>query len=109
MTSGYSGTMSDGSVDLSAHKHLEGLFDSASAPGNVVVTGQITAGSDTTFTLALGFGSTREEAVANANASLGTSFATQRSSYESGWHSYLASLNPAPKSVTSAGLTTPRN
>ncbi|PYV26037.1 MAG: glucan 1,4-alpha-glucosidase [Acidobacteria bacterium] len=109
MTSGYSGTMSDGSVDLSAHKHLEGLFDSASAPGNVVVTGQITAGSDTTFTLALGFGSTREEAVANANASLGTSFATQRSSYESGWHSYLASLNPAPKSVTSAGLTTQYN
>ena len=92
MASGYSGTSSDGYQDLNAHRSLESQFDSASTPGNVVQIGQISVGEDTTFTLALGFGTARTEAAANAAASLGVPFAQQRAGYEEGWHNYLGPL-----------------
>jgi glucoamylase len=105
-SNGYSGVASDGLADLRAHKHLTTLFDQASTPGNVVQIGRIPVGGDTTFTLALGFGATRAEATANANASLAAGFAAVRSAYESGWHGYLGGLKAAPNSVTANGLTT---
>lgn len=108
-SNGYSGSSSDGLVDLSANKHLSTLFDTASTPGNLVQIGQLDMGKDTTVTLALGFGATQAEAASNAGASITAGFAAVRSSYENGWHSYLASLNPAPKSVTSSNLTTNYN
>ncbi len=109
MTSGYSGTSSDGFIDLRANKHLQGLFDSASTPGNIVQTAQIAVGNDTTFTLALGFGSGRDEAKSAAAASVTAGFAALRAGYESGWHSYLGSLRPAPVSVVQNNLTTQYN
>lgn len=108
-SNGYSGRASDGLVDLRANEHLTTVFDQASKPGNVVQIGQIPVGNDTTFTLALGFGASRVEAAANANASLTAGFAAVRSAYENGWHSYLAGLKPVPNSITSNGLTTQYN
>lgn len=109
MSSGYSGTTSDGLADLNKHKKLTSVFDTASTPGNVVQIGQIAIGGDTTFTLALGFGDSRANAVSNAKASLAAGFAAVRRKYENGWHAYLGSLKPAPKSVTNNDLTTQYN
>jgi glucoamylase len=97
-SNGYSGTPSDGYQDLQTHGNLNSQFESASAPGNIVQIGQVDVGNDSTFTLALSFGSSRSEAVANAKASLAVSFAEQRARYEDGWHSYVAALT-IPKSV----------
>jgi glucoamylase len=58
----------------------------------------VNADADTTFTLALGFGSTREEAASNAKASLDIPFAAQRAKYEQGWHDYMTPLT-VPNSV----------
>ncbi len=109
MSSGYSGTSSDGLIDLNAHRQLTSLFDTASTAGNVVQTGQVTVAGDTTFTLALAFGGSAPEAVANAKASLAAGFPAVRQKYESGWHAYLASLKPAPTSVSGNGMATQYN
>jgi glucoamylase len=98
MSNGYSGTHSDGYQDLLAHRTLSTQFESASTPGNIVQVGQVNANTDTTFTLALGFGSTREEAASNAKASLDIPFAAQRAKYEQGWHDYMGPLT-VPNSV----------
>ena len=108
-SNGYSGTASDGLVDLRANKHLTMLFDSASTPGNVVQIGQVSVGNDTTFTLALGFGASRAEAAANANASIAAGFSAVESANENGWHDYLSTLKPPPNSITSNDLTTQYN
>ncbi len=109
MSSGYSTTSSDGLTDIRNNKDLTAQFDSASTPGNLVQTGQINVSSDTTFILALGYGSTRNEAANNANDSLKSNFATLQTSYQQGWHAYLDKLKPPPRSVTSKGLTTQYN
>lgn len=70
-TNGYSGTSSDGWQDLMAHHTLTARYDAADIPGNLVQTAQIPVGTDTTFTLALGFGGSRAEAATNASTSLG--------------------------------------
>ena len=101
MSSGYSGTASDGRVDLNQNRQLTAQFDWASTPGNIVQIGQISVGQDTMFTLALGFGSTRPEAVENAQHALEAPFAQRRSEYEGGWHSYLAPLT-VPQSVANS-------
>jgi glucoamylase len=103
-SSGYSGTPSDGFQDLSAHHALSAQFDTAGAPGNLVQTAQITVGTDTTFTLALAFGASRTEASSNASASLASGWSAVSAAYQSGWHSYLASLPAPPASVTGTGL-----
>lgn len=108
-SNGYSGRSSDGLLDLKTNKHLSQLFDTASTPGNVVQVGEISVGNDTTFTLALGFGATRAEATATANASLVTGFAAIRSKYENSWHAYLGGLKPTPNSITSNNLSTQYN
>jgi glucoamylase len=105
-SNGYSGAASDGLVDLRANKHLTMLFDSASTPGNVVQIGQVSVGNDTTFTLALGFGASRAEAAANANASLAAGFPAVSSTNANGWHAYFSAIKPAPNSITSNNLTT---
>lgn len=109
MSNGYSGTSSDGLIDLNADKQLTSVFDTASTSGNVVQIGQVGVGDDTTFTLALGFGSSRPDAATNAKASLAAGFAAVKQKYADGWHAYLASLKPAPNSVTSNSLTTQYN
>ncbi|KFZ82142.1 glucoamylase [Amycolatopsis sp. MJM2582] len=108
-TSGYSGTASDGYVDLSGDYVLGAQYDSASTPGNLVQLGQIPVGTDTTFTLAVGFGSDRGAASANASASLAGGFAAADTAYRSGWNGYLSSLAAVPRSISGAGLTTQYN
>jgi glucoamylase len=109
MTSGYSASASDPLTDLTGNNSLDSLYDTANTAGNLVQMGQIPVGTDTTFTLALGFGSDRATASGNASASLSAGFAAANTSYQSGWHSYLASISAPPASVTSTGLTTQYN
>ncbi|MEV0403167.1 glycoside hydrolase family 15 protein [Actinoallomurus sp. NPDC050550] len=98
-TSGYSGTASDGLVDLRANKRLTGQYDTASSAGNIVQAGQVPVGTDTTFTLALGFGADRTAAASAATASLSAGFTAAESSYGSGWHDYLSGKT-VPASVS---------
>lgn len=97
---GFSGRPSDCYVDLSADKVLNNQFDNVSGTGNVVQCGQIGVGADTTFTVALGYGSSSSSAIAAANASLASGFTSVESSYRSGWNSYVNGLKPAPASVS---------
>jgi glucoamylase len=97
---GYSGAASDCYTDLKADRTLTNQFDAVSGNGNVVQCGQIAVGSDTTFTVALGYGSTSTAAVSAANGSLTDGFTTVESGYRSGWNSYLGGLKAAPASVS---------
>jgi glucoamylase len=55
---GYARKASDCYVDLAAHRVLNNQFDNVASNGNVVQCGQIgSVGADTTFTIALGYGS----------------------------------------------------
>jgi glucoamylase len=104
-STGYSGTSSDGYLDLATDRRLNNQYDAASSGGNIVQTAQLPVGSDTTFTLALGFGADRAAAVAAANASLGTGFDAAQSVYRAGWNSYLNGLtSPVPASVAGDAL-----
>jgi glucoamylase len=106
-TSGYAGTSSDGSEQLASSHALTATYSSASTAGHVVQVAQIpvAASGSTTFTLALAFDSSQSAAVSDAAASLAAGFASLESSFESGWHSWVAGLNAPPASVTgSAGL-----
>jgi glucoamylase len=104
-SSGYSGTSSDGYQDLLAHHALSAQFGSASAPGNLVQTAEVTVGADTTFTLALALGASRADASSSASASLASGWGAVSAAYQAGWHAYVASLSAPPASVTSSGLT----
>lgn len=99
-TNGYSGTSSDGFRDLTANHRLTSTYDTADQPGNLVQTAKIDVDRDTTFTLALGFGGTRDQAGSNAAASLAAGWTAVAGEYQDGWHSYVASLAPVPDSVT---------
>lgn len=100
---GYAGTASDCNVDVTNNKTLTNQYDSLSSPGNAVQCGQISVGSDTTFTVALGYGGSSSDAETAANNSLGTGFSGIESSYRSGWNSYVNGLKAAPSSVTGNG------
>lgn len=97
---GYSGTASDCYSDVSAHRTLTNQYDSLSGAGNAVQCGQIGVGSDTTFTVALGYGGSTSAAETAAQNSLSTGFAGIESTYRSGWNSYVNGLKAAPSSVT---------
>ncbi|HEV3355803.1 MAG TPA: glycoside hydrolase family 15 protein [Pseudonocardiaceae bacterium] len=97
---GYSGTASDCYQDLSAHKALANQYDSLTSPGNAVQCGQIPVAADTTFTVALGYGSSPANAVGAANGSLSSGFASLEAGYRSGWNAYVNARKPAPSSVT---------
>jgi len=101
-SNGYSGQPSDCYRDLSAHKTLSNQFDSVASNGNVVQCGQIGGiGADTTFSVALGFGSDAASATAAANQSLAAGFGNRETVYRSGWESYVNGLRAAPASVAS--------
>lgn len=105
-TTGYSGTSSDPYRQLTADHRLSTLYGAAAADGNVVQSAEIAVGRDTSFTLALGFGSTLDEAKGSAAGALLDGFAATESAYTAGWHGYLASLSPAPSSVAGTPLET---
>lgn len=105
---GYSGAASDCYKDVMKNKMLTHQFDGVASNGNVVECGQIGGlAADTTFTVALGYGSSAASALAAANASLASGFTDREAAYRgippysAGWESYLKSLRPAPASVAS--------
>jgi glucoamylase len=105
MTNGYSGTVSDPWTDLTTHHALTTTHDSAATAGNLVQAGQVPVGTDTTFTLALGFGATRTEASSNASASLASGWSNVSAAYQNGWHAYVSTLKPVPAAAANAGQT----
>jgi glucoamylase len=104
-TSGYVGSTSDGSAQLASSHSLTAAYSSASSGGHVVQVAQIpvAATGSTTFTLALAFGSSQSAAISDAAASLSAGFSSLETSFESGWHSWLAALNAPPASVSGSG------
>jgi glucoamylase len=101
-TSGYAGSSSDGSVQLTSSHALTATYTSASTAGHIVQVAQIpvAASGSTTFTLALGFDSSQSAAISDAAASLAAGFASLEGSFESGWHSWIGGLSAPPASVT---------
>jgi glucoamylase len=87
-SNGYLGAASDGLEELKTRGRLADRYARA-ADGNVV---QVGLPSGNRFTLALGFGKSAAEALANARASLAKGFAKAREEYERGWHDYLKTL-----------------
>jgi len=105
---GYAGKASDCYVDLSADRVLDNQFDNIASNGNVVQCGQVgSVGTDTTFAVALGYGSDATSAVAAANGSLTAGFTDREaayrgiSPYSGGWDGYVNGLRAAPASVSS--------
>jgi glucoamylase len=108
-STGYVGTSSDGETMLTSDYSLPTTYSSASTAGHIDQVGEIPVASSgsTTFTLALAFDTTEAAAISDASASLAAGFSSLESSFESGWHSWLAGLNSPPASVTgSASLET---
>jgi glucoamylase len=101
-TSGYAGSSSDGSAQLTSSHALTATYTSASTAGHIVQVAQIpvAASGSTTFTLALGFDSSQSAATSDAAASLAAGFSSLESSFESGWHSWIGGLSAPPASVT---------
>jgi glucan 1,4-alpha-glucosidase len=94
VSSGYVGS-SDGWTELQNGHKLTQHY--ASAPdGNVAQIAELppSFAQGKPVTLALGFGANSDEAMAAAQASLKTGFATARKEYEQGWHQYVSTLKP---------------
>jgi glucoamylase len=108
-STGYVGTSSDGETMLTSDYSLSTTYSEATTAGHIDQVGEIPVASSgsTTFTLALAFDTTEAAAISDASASLAAGFSSLESSFESGWHSWLAGLNSPPASVTgSASLET---
>ncbi|MGH6657381.1 MAG: glucodextranase DOMON-like domain-containing protein [Actinocrinis sp.] len=107
---GYAGTASDSLTQLDA---AHALTPTGAAPdGHIVATEQIAAdrpgSGPTSFTLSLGFGRTRAQAVNTAAASLRLPFAATQAIYTAGWRAYDAALKPAPRNVSGIDEATVR-
>ena len=92
-STGYAGTDSDGLVALDS-AHALGATYSSSPNGNVVETAQVDLRRTSSFTLALGFGTTQAGAVSTAGKSATTSFGKTSSLYRDGWEAYDEKLRP---------------
>jgi glucoamylase len=104
-SSGYLGA-SDGWQDLQDFR-MDWSYDSA-PNGNLVQTGKTVLNgrrNSQDLTLAIGFGSDAQAALAAANGSLTSGFGAVSSAYESGWHAYLAGLKGVPSSAGSEATT----
>ena len=98
---GYAHQASDCYVDLAADNSLDNQFDNVAGNGNVVECGQIGGlGADTTFTVALGYGSDAPSAIDAANGSLAAGFTDREAAYRGGWNGYVNGLRAAPSSVS---------
>ncbi|MBR7834811.1 fibronectin type III domain-containing protein [Actinospica durhamensis] len=108
-STGYVGTSSSGATELTSGYGLATTYSGVSSSGHLDQTAQIPVSSSgsTTFTLALAFDTTESSAITDAATALGSGFSTLESSFESGWHSWLAGLSAPPASVepASAGGT----
>lgn len=95
MSSGYAGTASDGLAQLDADRRLARTYDSA-PHGNVVHTAHLDTGAGGEVVLALGFGASRQEAVATSGTSARSDVAKLLDRYTGGWRRYDQTLNPPP-------------
>jgi glucoamylase len=105
-SSGYKGA-SDGWTDLRSDYSMDWSYGSASSPGNIVQMGKtpLTGQSGSQhLSLALGFGTDTQGALSEAQGSLSTGFERVQTDYQSGWDSYLRSLNDRPASANSSTL-----
>jgi glucoamylase len=89
-SSGFVGASSDGLVQLDASHALTETYDDALG-GNVVQTARVLLERGKTV-MALGFGSSQEEAVGTAEGSLGAGFDKALAKYKKGWKRYDKSL-----------------
>ncbi|MGY1715647.1 glycoside hydrolase family 15 protein [Geodermatophilus sp. SYSU D01106] len=92
---------SDGWADLRDDFVLDDAWE-ARTPGNVVQIGRtaltgVEGGQD--LTLALGFGTTEDDAAQAADAALDRGFDDALAAYSEGWHGYLDGLAPVPASA----------
>ncbi len=90
-SSGFVGASSDGLVQLDASHALTDTYADAFG-GNVVQTARVVLDDGGQTVLALGFGSSQEEAVGTAEGSLGVGFTTALEDYKEGWKQYDNSL-----------------
>ncbi|BEP14225.1 glucodextranase DOMON-like domain-containing protein [Acidothermaceae bacterium B102] len=90
VSSGFVGTPSDGLVQLDAAHALTPTTTASN--GNVEQTAGVSLGHDRDFTLALGFGTTQQQAVSVAGASVHRSWGSLVASYALGWLRYDVSL-----------------
>jgi glucoamylase len=100
-SSGHDGT-SDGWTDLKTD-HVMDWTNPDAAAGNLVQTARLALGGkprSSRLTLALGFGESRNSALATARASLSRPFGAVRATYNTGWGDYLDGLDAAPGAVT---------
>jgi glucoamylase len=100
-SSGYQGA-SDGWTDLAGDHRLNWTY-TAGRPGNVVQIGETRLTGrpgHQHLTLAIGFGATASAAISTARASLAPWFSSTAHAYAAGWHRYLATLKPVPRSAT---------
>jgi glucoamylase len=104
---GYAGTASDGLTQLDGAHALTAT--TSAADGHIVATENVTPprGSGT-FTLALGFGRSRQQAVDTATASLRTPFPLAALAYARTWAAYDRTLNAPPRSVPGQSAQTVR-
>jgi glucoamylase len=102
-SNGFLGT-SDGWTDLRDDRRMDWTHDSATA-GNVVQTAltNLDGRRHRQLDLALGFGAERVAAFATARASLHTGFRRASEAYDRGWHRYIGSLEPRPRSAAKHG------
>ncbi|MEV5508078.1 glycoside hydrolase family 15 protein [Streptomyces orinoci] len=101
-STGYAGTPGDGERQLATGHALSTDRQSAETPGHITQTARIPVAEhgSTTFTLALGFNSSRQAAVSDTLASLRAGFAGAEASFRAGWHSWLSRLHAPPSSVS---------
>jgi glucan 1,4-alpha-glucosidase len=90
-SSGFVGTESDGLTELDATHTLSPAYTDA-ADGNVEQTALLKPGPGGATTLALGFGATQADAIAQAEGSLGTGFDVAAADYAAGWKTYDRAL-----------------
>jgi glucan 1,4-alpha-glucosidase len=87
VSNGFAGQASDGLRQLDSQQRLTDSFTAASQ-GNLVQTARVDLRHDGSFTLALGFGASEDEAVRAARRSLGEPFGRLAKDYDRGWHRY---------------------
>jgi glucoamylase len=99
---GYAGTASDGLSMLDADRALT-TYDSA-PDGHVALTAELPVRSGVPVDVALGFGTTEQQALTTAAASAGSRFAAAYRGYERGWAGYDRTLKVPSLSLGAAAI-----
>lgn len=99
---GYVG-VSDGWQDINQHKLMTHQYNLAK-DGNVALTAQLDLSKDHEFVIVLGFGVDRNQAVANARASLDSGFEKLKHQYIAEWQDWHQKSNKNQLKLTSFAL-----